>query len=146
MKTIIAVPDFTRKVNLKKIIPLILKDLKKQGIANSNIEIIIATGLHRSPTKKEIKDKLGNIPSGIKLSTHNYKSVMLAGIFAGLSAWTKNEGLLFLLCVIITRLVIIIFRKGFGFYLKEVVWFMIGLLPVLLIIAYFKTQYAPPMT
>ena len=45
MKTIIAVPDFTRKANLKKILPPLLK---------KDTEVIIATGLHRPPTKKEL--------------------------------------------------------------------------------------------
>jgi len=69
MKTIIAVPDFTRKAHLKKLIPGILKKLKNQ---HKDIEIIIATGLHRPPTKKEIRDNLGNIIDKIKVSVHNH--------------------------------------------------------------------------
>ena len=73
MKTIIAVPDFTRDAHLKKIIPPLLKKLKKQHIVNKDIEIIIATGLHRPPTKKEIRRGLGNITDKIKVSIHDHR-------------------------------------------------------------------------
>ncbi|PIP67641.1 MAG: hypothetical protein CO035_01485 [Candidatus Omnitrophica bacterium CG_4_9_14_0_2_um_filter_42_8] len=72
MKTIIAVPDFTREAHLKKILPALLKD-------NSGAEILIATGLHRAPTKKEIRDNLGNIAEKIKISAHDYKDALYFG-------------------------------------------------------------------
>lgn len=67
MKTIIVVPDFTRKAHLKKILPTILKGKK------GSIEIIIATGLHRSPTKKQIRKNLGALADKAKVSVHNYR-------------------------------------------------------------------------
>ena len=70
--------------------------------------------------------------------------VFLSGIMVGFSAWTKNEGLLFLISVIIARFVVIVPQKGWGVYLREMLSFMIGLLPILIIIVYFKTQLAPP--
>ncbi len=65
MKTIIAVPDFTRKANLKKILPPLLK---------KDTEVIIATGLHRPPTKKEL-GQLRKLTFGqlTKLTVHNYR-------------------------------------------------------------------------
>ena len=69
MKTIIAIPDFTRDAHLKKVLPLALKRLKSL----KDVEIIIATGLHRAPTKKEIKKNLGKIASKVKISAHNYR-------------------------------------------------------------------------
>ncbi|MBU4311779.1 MAG: DUF2088 domain-containing protein [Candidatus Omnitrophica bacterium] len=74
MKTIIAVPDFTRKAHLKKVLPFVLDKLKGQ-----DIEIIIATGLHRPPTKNEIKTNLGNIVNRVKISVHDHKSVAYFG-------------------------------------------------------------------
>ena len=73
MNTIIAVPDFTREAHLKKIIPFLLKKLNRQHISNKDIEIIIATGLHRPPTKKELKDNLGSITDKIKVSIHDHR-------------------------------------------------------------------------
>ena len=65
MKTIIAVPDFTRKAHLKKILPGLIKRL------NGDIEIIIATGLHRPPTRKELAE-LRRLPK-VKISVHNHR-------------------------------------------------------------------------
>ena len=69
MKTIITIPDFTREAHLKKILPNIIKKL---SLPHKDIEIIIGTGLHRSPTKKEIRDNLGSIVNKIKISVHNH--------------------------------------------------------------------------
>ncbi len=74
MKTIIAVPDFTREAHLKKVLPSVLAKLKGQ-----DIEIIIATGLHRPPTKKEIKTNLGNIANRVKISVHDHRSATYFG-------------------------------------------------------------------
>lgn len=72
MKTIIAVPDFTREAHLKKILPSILGRLKRQGVAEKDIEILIGTGLHRPPAKKEILSNLGLAVKKIKVSSHDY--------------------------------------------------------------------------
>jgi nickel-dependent lactate racemase len=71
-KTIIAVPDFTRKAHLKKILPPLLKKYK-------DAEIIIGTGLHKAPTRKEIRVNLGNISEKVKISTHDYKNILYFG-------------------------------------------------------------------
>lgn len=70
--------------------------------------------------------------------------VFLSGVMVGFSAWTKNEGLLFLISVIIARFVVLFPKKGWRIYLREMLSFMAGLLPILIIIVYFKTQLAPP--
>jgi len=72
MKTIIAVPDFTREAHLKRILPNLVKKLNRQRVSNEAIEIIIATGLHRPPTKKEIRHNLGAIADKIKVSVHDH--------------------------------------------------------------------------
>lgn len=78
MKTIIAVPDFTREAHLKKILHPLVKRLLKQGMAYGDMEIIIATGLHRPPTKKEIKINIGNVSKKIKTTVHTYKKDSVA--------------------------------------------------------------------
>ena len=67
--------------------------------------------------------------------------LILAGFTAGLAAWTKNEGDLFILSAIVGCLV-------YGFWQKQI-WsmlssFLIGLLPVGMIIAAYKIFLAPP--
>lgn len=77
MKTIIAVPDFTREAHLKKILPPLISRLNKQGVRNKDIEILIGTGLHRKPSQEEIEKFIGRV--GIKIYSHDYKNVFRAG-------------------------------------------------------------------
>lgn len=79
-----------------------------------------------------------------RLQNHNNNLILLAGITAGLSAWTKNEGILFIVSILIARLVVIISQQGWRAYLSEMRYFLIGLLPVIAIIIYFKLYIAPP--
>jgi hypothetical protein len=70
--------------------------------------------------------------------------LVLAGVAAGLAAWTKNEGLLFLLVVCTVWLGTGIWARGWRAPAREMASFGLGLLPVLLVLLYFKTQLAPP--
>ncbi len=68
--------------------------------------------------------------------------LVLAGMTVGLAAWTKNEGMLFLLAAAIGHFVSVITTKGLRAYIREVPPFFIGALPILLIVLYFKTRIA----
>ena len=73
---------------------------------------------------------------------HDYP-LMLAGLTAALAAWTKNEGLLFLLCVPPVRFAWIVGSIGWRRALRQTAWFLAGALPVLVVIALFKLRLAP---
>ena len=66
--------------------------------------------------------------------------IALAGLTAGLAAWTKNEGLLFLLSGSAAWLVMFHRRNQ----LKELKWYALGLALPLAVIIYFKLFLAPP--
>ena len=70
--------------------------------------------------------------------------LVLAGMTTGLATWTKNEGLLFALAVIATRAILVTWRTGVRSYLREALYFAIGLLPILVCFVYFKVVFAPP--
>ena len=70
--------------------------------------------------------------------------LFLAGISAGLAAWTKNEGLLFFAAIIIGQFFLIVPRSGWGQYIRRMWPFFKGALPILSILAYFKLRLAPP--
>jgi hypothetical protein len=70
--------------------------------------------------------------------------VILAGMTAGLCAWTKNEGLLVFLSILLSSFAIALQSKGWRSSLKQVGFFLLGSLPLLVTIIYFKTQMAPP--
>ena len=70
----------------------------------------------------------------------------LAGMLAGFAAWTKNEGLLFVVVVAVARLLVVVPASGWKSYGSEMRAFAKGLLPVLLIVLFFKTHIAPGMS
>jgi hypothetical protein len=70
-------------------------------------------------------------------------AAVLAGIAAGLCAWTKNEGLLFLLIVTGSLFCTTLYADGWRSARKSTVRFLAGALPILLIVVYFKTQLSP---
>ena len=78
-----------------------------------------------------------------KLRDGTYTLLILAGLTAGLAAWTKNEGLLFLVSITLARLVVVGTTKGLRVWSRQMGFFAIGLSPVLLLLMYFKFRFAP---
>jgi hypothetical protein len=70
--------------------------------------------------------------------------IVLAGVSAALAAWTKNEGLMFLVAFGAAYLATFFLPRPERPNLVAVVRLGAGLLPLLLMIMYFKTQFAPP--
>jgi Dolichyl-phosphate-mannose-protein mannosyltransferase len=69
---------------------------------------------------------------------------LLAGLSAGFAAWTKNEGLLFVAAVLLAR-AIALFRFGNrAGWMRQLATLFAGMLPPLMLVAYFKLRYAPP--
>ncbi|NIN70722.1 MAG: phospholipid carrier-dependent glycosyltransferase, partial [Gemmatimonadetes bacterium] len=69
--------------------------------------------------------------------------VVLAGLTAGLAAWTKNEGLLFVLALFVARLLVIARLRGGRQALRCQGVMVLGLAPMLLLICAFKWGIAP---
>jgi len=63
-----------------------------------------------------------------------------AGFAAGLSAWTKNEGVLFLCASVGIMVVVTFWKRSF----RDLLLYFSGLLVPLALILYFKFQIAPP--
>lgn len=68
----------------------------------------------------------------------------IAGMMAGLCTWTKNEGLLMILSLLIAHIFAAIHTTGWKQYLTELKAFIIGLFPIAVLLAYFKIQLVPP--
>jgi hypothetical protein len=70
--------------------------------------------------------------------------VALSGFMAGCAAWTKNEGLLFLVSFALARLVILARRENWARCLRQMSPLAATLIPILLLIVYFKIVVAGP--
>jgi hypothetical protein len=68
---------------------------------------------------------------------------VLAGLTVGLAGWTKNEGLLFLAALVAAQAAISLRSGTRRITAAEVRAFGLGLLPMLLIIGFFKLRMAP---
>ncbi len=66
--------------------------------------------------------------------------LIMTGTMTGLAAWTKNEGILFLLVVLIVRMIVISSNSGIMAYLKELAMFTIGVVPILAVLFLFKLK------
>ncbi len=56
---IIVVDDHTRPCPSKQLIPIVLGEIKKGGVVNSDITILVGTGTHGSPTQTQLVQLLG---------------------------------------------------------------------------------------
>ncbi len=72
----ISVCDITRPVPNRLILPAILSDLEAAGIQQENVTILIATGLHRLATPKEIREICGeDIAARCHIVNHNAREL-----------------------------------------------------------------------
>lgn len=69
-------------------------------------------------------------------------TLSLAGAMAGLAVWTKNEGALFLLCLLLSHFVFTVHARAWKAYGHELLPFLTGLLPALVVVAVFKLHFA----
>lgn len=79
-RVVIVVSDITRPCPTQRILPHVMRALKKSGIARDNIRILIATGTHRSHTPAEKSRLLGRHASSIPLVIdHSMDTVQYVG-------------------------------------------------------------------
>ncbi|MDD5541563.1 MAG: glycosyltransferase family 39 protein [Acidobacteriia bacterium] len=69
--------------------------------------------------------------------------LILTGLFVGCAAWTKNEGLLFALAILIARFISKKIYSGWWPTIREIGFLLIGMSPCLLLVFYFRTRWAP---
>jgi nickel-dependent lactate racemase len=58
-KIAILVSDITRAIPDDIVVPLVVGTLKEAGVAYADMEILIANGLHRSASRREMEELLG---------------------------------------------------------------------------------------
>lgn len=78
-KVAIIVSDVTRATPTAKILPSLVGELEKGGIAGRDITVIFALGLHRKQTEDEIKLILGDFYKKISWLEHDINECSLVG-------------------------------------------------------------------
>jgi hypothetical protein len=68
----------------------------------------------------------------------------LAGVFAGFAAWTKNEGALLVVALVVALFVSAWRTAGWRSASRQACIFLLGALPGLLLVLWFKVTFAPP--
>ncbi|HYL13089.1 MAG TPA: glycosyltransferase family 39 protein [Terriglobales bacterium] len=74
----------------------------------------------------------------------SFSLLALSGFMMGCAAWTKNEGLLFLTAFLVARLGILLARENWPTRLRHMAPLAATIVPILLLIGYFKLSLAPP--
>ncbi len=74
MKVVIIVDDLTRPTPQKEILPILLKEINKAGVKDSDISIIIALGTHRYMEQDEIIERFGkSIFNRVSIKNNKWK-------------------------------------------------------------------------
>jgi hypothetical protein len=72
-------------------------------------------------------------------------SLVLAGLAAGFAAWTKNEGVLFLMAILLARMWLASRQSSPGSHpIAQIAPMLLALAPIFALIAFFKRAIAPP--
>jgi hypothetical protein len=69
---------------------------------------------------------------------------VLAGLMTGLACWTKNEGQVFLIALVLARVGVLAVHGSRRRLFGEAAWFLLGLLPGLATLLVFKLNIAQP--
>jgi hypothetical protein len=70
--------------------------------------------------------------------------LILAGVTAGLAAWTKNEGLMFLASFLVAQALVVVYMHGAKSYIRQLIPLAAGMVPILIIIVFFKLNFGGP--
>ena len=69
-KVVIVTSDITRYTGSEIYLPLLVERLNRQGIADCDIEVLIALGIHRKQTEQEHQKILGSLHGRIRVIDH----------------------------------------------------------------------------
>jgi hypothetical protein len=79
----------------------------------------------------------------LEVQTVGQSIVLIAGLSAGFAAWTKNEGLLFCISIVLAHLFCLAQRSELPRRLSTLVSLLAGILAVLAFVGHFKFRLAP---
>lgn len=68
---VILVSDATRAVATAAVLPYVMKELAAGGIAEENVLLVVATGVHRGATEEEMKEIAGGYYGRVRIENHD---------------------------------------------------------------------------
>lgn len=88
--------DHHRPTPVRTMLPFVLSEIRRGGIPNESVEIIMALGSHRPMTESEIREKLGSdVVDTYRVTNHewtNPESLYFAGrVQAGIDVWVNKK-------------------------------------------------------
>jgi nickel-dependent lactate racemase len=71
-RVVVVVPDATRAACVNRVAPLLVERLNRHGLSDGQISFLIGGGIHRAPTREEIRSILGpDLPGRIEVHPHD---------------------------------------------------------------------------
>ncbi len=67
----VVVPDATRRAGLPDVLPVLFTRLIAAGVPASSIEVLVACGTHPAAPDEEVRDLVGELPSGVEVRQHS---------------------------------------------------------------------------
>ncbi len=107
----------------------------REGAAAQQADVVLATFYTASFAMLAIYHTRGG---------KNRRSLILIGLTASLSSWTKNEGLLFLVALSLANGMISLTTRGWRTCIRDIMLFAAGALPVLVVVVWFKIIIGQP--
>ena len=117
----------------------------------AGLTLLASAGFHFHAPTQSSDFPLGLYILGVLVAINSYDReeysrpsfLVLAGLLAGLATWTKNEGWLLLVALILARSVQAVFRQTAANLWREARLFFGGLAPILALVLFFKLWFAP---
>jgi len=76
----VVVPDATRKASLPAVLPAVLDRLRRAGIEDSSVVVLVANGTHPVVGPEGIESLVGPLPSEIRVFEHECRASDLVGV------------------------------------------------------------------
>jgi nickel-dependent lactate racemase len=76
----VVVPDATRKASLPDVLPVVLERVRKAGIEERSITVLIATGTHPPAGSEGVATLVGPLPPGVRVVEHDSRAADLVSV------------------------------------------------------------------
>ncbi len=76
----VIVPDATRKASLREVLPVVIERLRRAGIGEGAITVLVANGTHPAVGPEEVASLVGPLPASIRVIEHDSRASNLVSV------------------------------------------------------------------